>query len=185
MLSLDELRQEVGAGRIDTVVTAFTDMQGRLFGKRIQVEYFLDEVTESGIEGCNYLLALDMEIIPNRLFAGFNLLYVPEVLRTADFAWERATTLGASAALAYRFLPTLVLGAALEYFRHYESLNLTALEGDAFFVGPTLYWQVTRKSFIQAAWSAQIAGHAVGDPRALNLDEFSRYRAKLKYAYEF
>src|SRR5215204_379305 len=64
MLSLDELREEAGAGTIDTVATAFTDMQGRLFGKRIQVEYFLDEVTEHGIEGCNYLLALDMEMDP-------------------------------------------------------------------------------------------------------------------------
>src|ERR671936_1280033 len=64
MLSLDDLRSEAEAGTIDTVVTAFTDMQGRLFGKRIQVEYFLDEVTEHGIEGCNYLLALDMEMDP-------------------------------------------------------------------------------------------------------------------------
>ncbi len=64
MLSLDELRSEAEAGAIDTVVTAFTDMQGRLFGKRIQVEYFLDEVTDHGIEGCNYLLALDMEMEP-------------------------------------------------------------------------------------------------------------------------
>jgi glutamine synthetase len=64
MLSLDDLRKEAEAGAIDTVVTAFTDMQGRLFGKRIQVEYFLDEVTEHGVEGCNYLLALDMEMDP-------------------------------------------------------------------------------------------------------------------------
>ena len=64
MLSLDELRKEAEAGTIDTVVTAFTDMQGRLFGKRIQVEYFLDEVVEHGVEGCNYLLALDMEMEP-------------------------------------------------------------------------------------------------------------------------
>jgi hypothetical protein len=41
MLSLDELRQEIEAGTIDTIVTAFTDMQGRLIGKRIQGEYFL------------------------------------------------------------------------------------------------------------------------------------------------
>ncbi len=52
------------AGAIDTVVTAFTDMQGRLFGKRIEVQHFLDEVTEHGVEGCNYLLALDMEMKP-------------------------------------------------------------------------------------------------------------------------
>src|ERR671923_264600 len=64
MLSVDELREEARAGTIDTVVTAFTDMQGRLFGKRIQVDYFLDDVTEHGIEGCNYLLALDMEMDP-------------------------------------------------------------------------------------------------------------------------
>src|SRR5436189_2512529 len=64
MLSLDELKAEAESGAIDTVVTAFTDMQGRLFGKRIQIEYFLDEVADHGVEGCNYLLALDMEMEP-------------------------------------------------------------------------------------------------------------------------
>ena len=55
-----------GQGRHDRhVVTAFTDMQGRLFGKRIQAEYFLDDVVEHGVEGCNYLLALDMEMDPD------------------------------------------------------------------------------------------------------------------------
>src|SRR6476660_8706116 len=64
MLSLEELGTEAEAGTIDTVVTAFTDMQGRLVGKRIDVSYFLDEVVDHGIEGCNYLLALDMEMDP-------------------------------------------------------------------------------------------------------------------------
>jgi glutamine synthetase len=64
MLSVDELREEADAGTIDTVLTAFTDMQGRLFGKRIQVEFFLEDVTEEGIEGCNYLLALEMDMDP-------------------------------------------------------------------------------------------------------------------------
>jgi glutamine synthetase len=64
MLSLDDLRKEGEEGTIDTVVAAFTDMQGRLFGKRIQIEYFLDEVVDHGVEGCNYLLALDMEMEP-------------------------------------------------------------------------------------------------------------------------
>jgi glutamine synthetase len=64
MLSLEELGAEAEAGTIDTVVTAFTDMQGRLVGKRIDVSYFLDEVVGSGVEGCNYLLALDMEMDP-------------------------------------------------------------------------------------------------------------------------
>jgi glutamine synthetase len=64
MLSLDDLRKEAESGTIDTVVTAFTDMQGRLVGKRIQADYFLDQVIDHGIEGCNYLLALDMEMDP-------------------------------------------------------------------------------------------------------------------------
>jgi glutamine synthetase len=64
MLSGEDLRAEVGAGTIDTVVTAFTDMQGRLVGKRIQAEYFLDHVVDHGMEGCDYLLALDMEMDP-------------------------------------------------------------------------------------------------------------------------
>src|ERR671934_474411 len=64
MLTLEELERAIGEGTIDTVVAAFTDMQGRLMGKRIQGEYFLEEVKDHGIEGCNYLLALDMEMDP-------------------------------------------------------------------------------------------------------------------------
>ena len=64
MLSVEELGAEAEAGTIDTVVTAFTDMQGRLVGKRIDVTYFLEQVVDNGVEGCNYLLALDMEMDP-------------------------------------------------------------------------------------------------------------------------
>src|SRR5436305_6786687 len=64
MLSVEELAAEAEAGTIDTVVTAFTDMQGRLVGKRIDVSYFLDQAVDHGVEGCNYLLALDMEMDP-------------------------------------------------------------------------------------------------------------------------
>jgi glutamine synthetase len=69
MLSLDELRSEVESGAVDTVVAAFTDMQGRLLGKREQAEYFLDESAQHGVEGCNYLLALDMEMDPQPGYA--------------------------------------------------------------------------------------------------------------------
>ncbi|HYY03792.1 MAG TPA: glutamine synthetase family protein [Gaiellaceae bacterium] len=64
MLSLEELRSEVERGTIDTVLTCFTDMQGRLMGKRVDGEYFLGDTVEHGVEGCNYLLALDMEMDP-------------------------------------------------------------------------------------------------------------------------
>ncbi len=64
MISLDELRAEVESGAIDTVVVAFTDMQGRLMGKRMHAEFFLEDSVEHGMEGCNYLLALEMEMDP-------------------------------------------------------------------------------------------------------------------------
>ena len=62
MLTLEQLRVEVGEGTIDTVVLAFTDMQGRLQGKRLSAEFFLDEVAENFSEGCNYLLAVDVDM---------------------------------------------------------------------------------------------------------------------------
>ncbi len=62
MLTLDQLRSEVGRGEIDTVVLAFTDMQGRLQGKRLAAEFFLEEVAETFSEGCNYLLAVDVDM---------------------------------------------------------------------------------------------------------------------------
>ena len=49
MLTLERLRVDVGEGEIDTVVLAFTDMQGRLQGKRLAAEFFLDEVAEPPI----------------------------------------------------------------------------------------------------------------------------------------
>jgi glutamine synthetase len=61
-LSVDELRDLVSLGEIDTVVLAFTDMQGRLQGKRFAAPFFLAEVLEHGTEGCDYLLAVDAEM---------------------------------------------------------------------------------------------------------------------------
>jgi glutamine synthetase len=69
LLTIDELRAEVEQGGIDTVVTAFTDMQGRLLGKREHAEFFLEQSAEHGIEGCNYLMALDMEMEPQAGYA--------------------------------------------------------------------------------------------------------------------
>ncbi|MEY9886390.1 glutamine synthetase [Catenulispora sp. MAP12-49] len=61
-LTLDELRDMVAAGTIDTVVLALTDMQGRLQGKRIAADYFLSDVVPHGSEGCGYLLAVDVDM---------------------------------------------------------------------------------------------------------------------------
>src|SRR3954465_9937981 len=61
-MTLDDLKDAVGAGSIDTVLLAITDMQGRLQGKRMTAAHFLDEVVPHHAEGCNYLLAVDVEM---------------------------------------------------------------------------------------------------------------------------
>ncbi|WP_405145354.1 glutamine synthetase family protein [Sphaerisporangium viridialbum] len=62
MLTVDQLRDEVSAGRVDTVLLAIADMQGRLQGKRLSARYFLEEVLDHAAEGCNYLLAVDVDM---------------------------------------------------------------------------------------------------------------------------
>jgi glutamine synthetase len=61
-MKLEELRSRVESGEIDTVLIALCDMQGRLQGKRLTARHFLDEVAEHGAEGCNYLLAVDVDM---------------------------------------------------------------------------------------------------------------------------
>ena len=51
-------------GRVDTVVMAMTDMQGRLQGKRLDAHAFVRDIAEHGAEGCNYLLGVDVDMTP-------------------------------------------------------------------------------------------------------------------------
>jgi glutamine synthetase len=61
-MKLEELRSRVDSGEIDTVLIALCDMQGRLQGKRLTARHFVDEVVDHGAEGCNYLLAVDVDM---------------------------------------------------------------------------------------------------------------------------
>ena len=62
LLSTEQLLAQIEAGEVDTVIVAFTDMQGRLQGKRLHAEFFRDHVLGHGTEGCNYLLTVDVEM---------------------------------------------------------------------------------------------------------------------------
>ena len=63
MLTLEELKKEVKAGTIDTVVAAMVDLQGRLIGKRFHAQFFVDGGYEE-THACNYLLGVDIEMEP-------------------------------------------------------------------------------------------------------------------------
>ena len=101
VLTLDELAGLVEQGEIDTVVVAFTDMQGRLMGKRMHGEFFVDEARAGHpVEGCNYLLALDMEMDPEpgydiasweRGYGDFSM--VPDFATLRRIPWLEGTAL--------------------------------------------------------------------------------------------
>ena len=61
-MTLEELKQAVANGTVDTVLLAIADMEGRLQGKRLTATHFLDQVATGGAEGCNYLLAVDVDM---------------------------------------------------------------------------------------------------------------------------
>jgi len=101
VLTTKELEQGAADGSIDTVVVAFTDMQGRLMGKRLHANYFLDgDISEHGVEGCNYLLALEMEgdPVPGYEMASWergygDLRLVPDMATLRRIPWLEGTAL--------------------------------------------------------------------------------------------
>ena len=128
----------------------------------------------------------DIELMRNRLYAGFNLLYEPEVTQTVIGGdTQREAAFGGSAALSVRVVSNVLIGGEVWYLRHYDAANLTSFTGDAVMLGPTLYVQFTPKIFMVAAWNTQVWGREIGNPVSLNLAEFQRNRAKLKFAWEF
>jgi glutamine synthetase len=99
-MNLEELRQQVDAGTVDTVLLAMTDMQGRLMGKRLHAQHFLDEVAAHGAEACSYLLAVDVEM---NTVAGYPLaswesgygdfVLTPDMATLAPVPWQEGTAM--------------------------------------------------------------------------------------------
>ncbi len=136
--------------------------------------------------GSSFKLIADTELIANRLFAAANISYAPDAAKAVgDLSWSRTATFGASGALVWRFTPIITAGAEAEYFLAYNSLGFGDFQGRSVFVGPTLHVQVTRKIMLAAAYSTQVAGHALADGRSLDLTNFARHRARLKLEFEF
>jgi hypothetical protein len=143
----------------------------------------------SGAKVVNYgleaRLEADTELIKNRLFLGFNLLYEPETTRADLGRWQNESTFGISSALALQVVPGVVIGADLWYLRHYDGAAFNSFTGDAVYLGPTFYWKIAPKVLMSAAWEAQIAGREPGVSSTLDLTDFSRQRARLLLEFEF
>jgi hypothetical protein len=133
-----------------------------------------------------FKIVADTELIANRLYLALNLIYEPEVAKPADSGmWERSSSAGVALGLAYRITPTFAMGVSAEYDRAYDGLTFQTFNGHALFVGPTVQINFSRKVLLAAAVMTQVAGHAVDDPRPLDLTNFEKYRANLKLEVEF
>ncbi len=61
-LSVHDRRRRINEGDVDTVLVAFTDLQGRLQGERVHATYFAEHVLDQGIAAPGYLLAVDLDM---------------------------------------------------------------------------------------------------------------------------
>lgn len=184
-------RSSAGIGGFEAEFRSVLVDRGTLpFAVTLAIEpefHSLDET--SGAQVTNYgletKLEADAELIKNRLYLGFNLLYEPETTGNDLGGWDDESTIGGSVALAWQIIPNVAIGADLWYLRHYDGLTFRTFTGDAVYLGPTLYWKIDRKMLLSAAWETQIAGHEIGIPGPFDLTDFSQTRARLLLEYEF
>src|SRR6267142_6603786 len=99
-MNLQNLRTQVRAGKLDTVIVALPDPFGRLVGKRFRADFFLDSVVKHGTHGCNYLLTVNLEMDPLDGFkvanwdAGFgDFAFRPDLTTLRALPWQTATAL--------------------------------------------------------------------------------------------
>ena len=99
-MTVEELEKAVAEGTVDTVLLAIADMEGRLQGKRLTASHFLGEVLEHGAEGCNYLLAVDvdMETVGGYAMSSWDTGYgdfemVPDLSTLRSVPWLPGTAL--------------------------------------------------------------------------------------------
>jgi hypothetical protein len=136
--------------------------------------------------GSEFVVAIDKELVANRLFAAFNLRYDPEWTHVLDSdVWQQQSTLGISAALTAQVEEGVFFGIEAHYVRAYDGLAANVFLGDALYVGPTTYLRPLKNFAVSAAVSFQVAGSAGDVPGSLNLRDFERLQARLRFEYSF
>jgi glutamine synthetase len=158
-LNREELARRVETGEIDTVITVFPDLYGRLIGKRITGRFFLDQAASHGMHACDYLLACDMEMdpVPGYRFASWDTGYGDircqpdwETLRIASWLPQSAIILcdvfddrtGEQISIA----PRTVLRRQVERVREMGYVPMGASELE-FFIFRETYESARAKSF--------------------------------------
>jgi len=169
----------------------FLDRDTAPFGLTFAVENHLnriDETTAAVVRnyGTELTLAFDRELVPNFVVAALNLIYQPEWTRfPGTGAAEQESTIGAAFGVMARVLPGLFVGGEARYLRRYEGIGLEEFTGQALFVGPTAYFQLSQRSRLTATWSLQVWGRSARSSSALDLVDFERHQARLVFGFNF
>jgi glutamine synthetase len=159
-LTLEQLEIAVETDRIDTVLIVVTDMQGRLQGKRLSARYFLDEVAEHGSEGCNYLLAVDVDMntVDGYAMSSWERGYGDFVMRP-DLATMRELPWHEASALVFADLlwedGTDVVASPRQILR--RQLDRLAERGWGAYVGTELEFIVFQDTY-EEAWKRRYQG---------------------------
>ncbi|GLR89543.1 hypothetical protein [Bradyrhizobium iriomotense] len=167
------------------------DRESAPFGMTIAAESHgerIDEMTGAKARsyGTDFTLAFDRELIPNFAIGALNLIYQPEWTRFEISGMsDKSSTIGAAFAGMVRVRPNVLLGGELRYFRQYEGIGLGDLAGQALYVGPTAYFQLSERSRLTASWSTQVWGRAAGTGANLDLVNFERHQARLVFGVNF
>jgi hypothetical protein len=169
----------------------FLDRETAPFGLTFATEvhgHRVDETTAEAVRsfGTEFRLAFDRELVPDRIIAAFNVLYEPEWTRViGSGVMEKDSTAGAALGVLAQVRPGFLLGGEARYLRKYEGIGLEELAGQALFVGPTAYFQLSKRSRLTASWSIQAWGRPAGSTASLDLVNFDRHQARLIFGVNF
>jgi hypothetical protein len=169
----------------------FLDRDAAPFGLTLALETHADRIDETTAAvvrnyGTEFRLAIDREIVPNVAVAAFNFIYQPEWTRIVGTgAAEQESTIGAAVGVMAQMRPGFFFGGEARYFRRYEGIGLEEFSGQALYVGPVAYLQLSERSRLTAAWSVQAWGRPSGSNAALDLVNFERHQARLVYGINF
>jgi hypothetical protein len=188
---LEDRRQLTWQGLSLDLRYRFLDRETAPFGMTLAVESHSDRIDETTADrirnfGTEFRLAFDHELVPNFVVAALNFIYQPEWTRfLASRAAEQEATVGAAVGVMAQIRPGVFLGGEARYLRQYEGIGLNEFEGQALFIGPVAYLQLSERSRLTAAWSVQAWGRSAGSAAALDLVNFERHQARLVFGMNF
>ncbi|HEX5510006.1 MAG TPA: hypothetical protein VFX37_16010 [Pseudolabrys sp.] len=136
--------------------------------------------------GTDLVLALDKEIVPDRVIGVLNVRFEPEFARSKDDgSWSRENTVGLGGALMFRLSDNVFAGLETRYLRRYDAISFRDFAGQAFYFGPSVSIALSERAWLTFGWSRQIAGQSSSGNGPLDLINFDRQQARLAIGVSF